>query len=387
MGADSQDQPKKSNGPLIGIVAAVVLAIGGFAYYHYAAHPRNSIETLDQASSQPSYAVVANVSPQQVRAYFNEGQLAKALQAATAIQQKAPKSADGFALQQEALARLDKYEAARQMYKAAISAGVDKSAAVHAEELLVSRLLNDPAGEAAQVQWAGSSDDGYLVAIAHAYALEDAGQFNAANTAWQSGALKARQAGAKAVAAAALADDALANALTNSCGTVSGQANAAMSLDASAKTAAAAGIAMGLCRLNGASEVAANIAQNHNDDPLASALYVPEIKAAEAIGVGKGDDALEALHGVAQYDLGSLAPYLRGLADLETKQPKLAVGDFQNIINHRGAFVAGRLLCYPMALEQLGKTYNAMGDKVNAAKVLERFHEYWRGADRSAGAP
>jgi len=115
---------------------------------------------------------------------------------------------------------------------------------------------------------------------------------------------------------------------------------------------------------------------DHADDPLVKDLYMPEVQAAIAIGSNNGAAALQALNGVAKYDLGSLAPYLRGLADIETKQPNLAVGDFGAIKEHRGAFVAGRLLCSRTALEQLVKAYTLLGDRTTAARISQELQSY-----------
>jgi serine/threonine protein kinase len=368
-----EEKPKNNAGMMIGIVALLLLAVGGFAYYHFASSNHSAVEEATVASPE---APAANATAAQVRELFNEGHLNKALAAARGVAAADPKSPVGFALQQEALDRTDEFEAARQMYKSAVTAGADKSAAVHSEELLTSRLLNDSVGEQSQVAWSSSSPDGYLVTIADGYALQDAGKLPAASSAWQEGARKASLAGNSAAAAAALSSNALANALSGNCGTVSGQAGAATKLQSSPLVLANSGIALGLCHSSEAAEMLEALSKAEASNPLADKLYVPEVKAAVAIGQNNGAAALQSLQGVAQYDLGSLAPYLRGLADLQTKQPKLAVGDFKSVIEHRGAFVSGRLLCYPLALAQLSRTYAQMGDQMNAARIANQLKNY-----------
>jgi serine/threonine protein kinase len=378
---EATPETAKSNAPmLIGVGVLAVVLIGGFAYTRLSGH-KSTATTEEAASSGVSPSVPAvDATPLKVHDYFNAGQLASALNAARAISAKDPKSQDGFALQQEALDRMGQYDAARLVYKSAIASppptpDPTKAAAIHAQELITSRLLDDSAGEQAQLAWAATSSAGYLVTVANGYALADAGQAAAASSAWQKGAHEATLAGDKTTAASALAANALANALGGNCTTVSGQANAALSLHGTARGEAKAAIALGLCREPAAS-VIDTLQKDHAEDPLVKDLYVPEIKAAIALGQNNGTAALAALQGLAKYDLGSLAPYMRGLADLQTKQANLAIGDFGQIIEHRGAFVAGRLLCYPMALAEMAKTYQQMGDKLNAEKYAQKLHSY-----------
>jgi hypothetical protein len=366
--------PKSNAGMMIGIALVVILAIAGFAYYHFTSGSKSGVE---ESSAIVPAVPAADASPQQVRAYLNAGQLKnKALPAAEALAKKDPKSPDSFALQQEVLNRTGALGAAQEIYKSAVAAGQDKSGAVHAEELLTSRLLRDSAGEQAQLAWAASADQGYLVTIAEGYALEDEGKLAAANSAWQDGGRRAKLAGDTNAAASAFAASALANALNGNCTTVAGQSATALSLTPSARAQAKAGVALGLCRSSEAPKVADTMQHDHADDPLVKDLYMPEVQAAIAIGSNNGAAALQALNGVAKYDLGSLAPYLRGLADIETKQPNLAVGDFGAIKEHRGAFVAGRLLCSRTALEQLVKAYTLLGDRTTAARISQELQSY-----------
>lgn len=371
--SEDDDKPKSSRGVLAVVVIAVLLVGGALAYYHFNSAPKSN---LAESSSPAPAAPMANATPAQVQMDWNAGQLTQAVQAAAGVAMKDPKSPEGFALQQEALARTEKFEAARQMYKAAVAAGQDKSAAVHAEEALVSRLLKDSPGEQAQVVWAASSPDGYLVTIANGYALADAGELSSASSAWQEGAKRANQAGNSAAAGEALVANALANALSGNCGAVAGQASAGIKLDPSARTEADAGIALGLCRGSEASSIADVILKDHADDPLAKNLYAPEIQAASALGANNGAASLEALQGTAKYDLGALTAYLRGMAHLQTKQPQLAVADFGGILEKRGAFVAGRLLCYRLAMQQMERSYLAMGDSLNANKWAQKLRSY-----------
>ena len=376
----SEPRAKSNTGAIIGILVLLVLIVGGLTYYHFAALPKTAGNAEEPSAT--AAAPTINATPQAVREYLNAGQLATAVTASQAILNKDPQSAEGFALKQESLARTDKFEAAHETFKAALDAPAAvmadpaKAAAIHAQELITARLFNDPRSLDAQLAWAPTSSAGYLVTIAHGYVLQDQGQTAAAITAWQNGANAARRAGDTNAAASALAASVLANALIGNCSAINGQANAALSMHGTARGEAKAGIALGLCHDSAAASVVSQLLKDHADDPLVKALYTPEITAAIAVGAKDGATALHALQGVQKYDLGSLAPYLRGLANLETKQPNLAIGDFQAILIHRGAFVAGRLLCYPLALAQLAKSYQQLGDPTNAAIQTERLRHY-----------
>jgi eukaryotic-like serine/threonine-protein kinase len=109
--------------------------------------------------------------------------------------------------------------------------------------------------------------------------------------------------------------------------------------------------------------------------------YLPDLRAAVALGARDPQGALDALKGARPYDLVSLTPYLRGLAHVELHENELGVVDFQTVLGHRGVAATGGSDVYPMAQIGLARAYAASGDKANSGRAYRRFLELWRMGD------
>jgi tetratricopeptide (TPR) repeat protein len=104
-----------------------------------------------------------------------------------------------------------------------------------------------------------------------------------------------------------------------------------------------------------------------------------------ALKSGDTQKALTSFDSARKYDLISLTAYLRGLAHIEAKQGQLAIGDFQGVLEHRGAAFVSRNPIYALAQAGLGRAFASIGDKGNSAKAYQSFLDDWNNAD--AGQP
>jgi len=75
--------------------------------------------------------------------------------------------------------------------------------------------------------------------------------------------------------------------------------------------------------------------------------------------------------------------YYRGLAYLEDKQPKLAAEEFQQVIAHRP--LADFPVYVALSQLELGRAFQLLGDKSNAAKAYSEADKVWK--DAEAGFP
>jgi len=91
--------------------------------------------------------------------------------------------------------------------------------------------------------------------------------------------------------------------------------------------------------------------------------------------------ALQYLDTVRQYELISIVPYLRGMAHLQSNQAQLAIGDFQQVLEHRGAAYLTRSPIYALAQAGLGRSFAALGDANNSAPAYKAFLDNWKYAD------
>lgn len=145
------------------------------------------------------------------------------------------------------------------------------------------------------------------------------------------------------------------------------------------------GMASALCGDKAAAEAAiAALKQAFPHSTAVTGYYVADLEAAMALAANDSQGALTALAVAAPYDDVSLTPYLRGLAHLASKDAKLAVADFQTIVDHRGAAFIGGSNVYPMAQIGLARAYGALGDQVNSKAAYRRFAALWQDGDRGS---
>jgi tetratricopeptide (TPR) repeat protein len=81
------------------------------------------------------------------------------------------------------------------------------------------------------------------------------------------------------------------------------------------------------------------------------------------------------------YILGVAPAYYRGLAFLQNNQPHEALKEFQRVVDHR-AFDPDSPFIVLSQLE-LGRTFQIMGDRANAEKMLGDVRSIWKDADHN----
>ncbi len=114
-------------------------------------------------------------------------------------------------------------------------------------------------------------------------------------------------------------------------------------------------------------------------DTLLNELWLPLIRAAILLQMGKAKEAIEELEITERYEKAAefYPQYLRGLAYLQSNNPKNAVKEFDKILNNRGEAPLSSI--YPLA--QFGK---ARATKNKAE--YEKFFELWKEADKDMPA-
>ena len=136
-----------------------------------------------------------------------------------------------------------------------------------------------------------------------------------------------------------------------------------------------------------AQSLADELSKQFPSDTFINDYWVPSIRAAIALDEKNPGAALEALHPMAAYELGSPPPgiaflypvYLRGLAYLQAGEGKLAAAEFQKVLDHRGI-----VLNFPTAALthlQLARAKAMIGDKDGAREAYRDFLTLWKNAD------
>ena len=109
------------------------------------------------------------------------------------------------------------------------------------------------------------------------------------------------------------------------------------------------------------------------------------VTAAIQLKTGQPAAALDLLSKAKAYDTITIGAYLRGLAQVATGKPQVALIDHQVQLQHRGQSLLTGGTVYPAAQIGLAHAYDAMGDHNNAAPAYKAFATLWKDAD--AGSP
>jgi serine/threonine protein kinase/tetratricopeptide (TPR) repeat protein len=302
-----------------------------------------------------------------------------------------------------ALIGLDRYDAALTLVEKA----QDLSLA-HQDSALIAAYLadeNDPLASA--IERVTRSPRSLPAMIGYGIYLDNTGQLDAGATLWGTAAIPVAEAvpssaplsstadgvetdGQSAVAGGVtaasqgwlLAQGALDRALAGECANALDMAQLAEDTSQGMIGTFNTGMAAALC---GDQDLAMrDIEDLKHDFPNASALtgyYLPDLNAALALAKHDPAAVLEALKPAAAFDLISLTPYLRGLANLASHQPQIAASDFQAVLGHQGSALISGSNVYPMAQLELARAYAANGENAKTVQAYRGFLELWSGAD------
>jgi serine/threonine protein kinase/tetratricopeptide (TPR) repeat protein len=312
-----------------------------------------------------------------------QGHLPEALQAAKQVYGDDPYNADVYAEAEITMIGMDRFQGALQLQEQAQRLGVIPGGTTLAATYLsgnAAKLQQETAAILIMSAGGSGSQESYGRLADYGLYLDNAGRMAAGAAFWR---LAAAEAGASSVSDAAqpylLAQGALDRALTRTCSQSAGFASdAEKGLIASFN----AGMASALCGDKAAAERAITaLKQAFPHSTAVTGYYVADLQAAMALSANDPKGALTALAQAAPYDDVSLTPYLRGLAHLASGDARLAVADFQMIVDHRGAAFIGGSNVYPMAQIGLARAYGALGDQANSKAAYRRFGALWQSGD------
>ena len=149
--------------------------------------------------------------------------------------------------------------------------------------------------------------------------------------------------------------------------------------------------ALALARVGDIARAKAIVEQLEKSDPLNTVLklyWLPTLKAAIELQGGNSAQALVSLEAAAPYELGDPPPLqvgglypadLRGQAYLAARNGGAAAGEFQKLIDHRGA--VGNFPLGALAHLGLARAYTTSGDTGKAKTAYQDFLTLWKDAD------
>jgi serine/threonine-protein kinase len=316
-----------------------------------------------------------------------QGHLPEALQAAQQVYGEDPYNADAYAEAEIAMIGMDRFQGALQLQEQAQRLGVIPGRMTLAATYLsgdAAKLQQETAAILIMSASGSGSQESYGRLADYGLYLDNAGRMAAGAAFWR---LAAGEAGASPVSDAAqpylLAQGALDRALTRACSQAAGFASDAEKLPVGLIASFNAGMVSALCGDNtGAERAIAALKQTFPNSTAVKGYYVADLQAAMALSVNDPKGALADLATAAPYDDVSLTPYLRGLAHLASGDARLAVADFQMVVDHRGAAFIGGSNVYPMAQIGLARAYGALGDQANSKAAYRRFGALWQSGDQ-----
>jgi eukaryotic-like serine/threonine-protein kinase len=235
----------------------------------------------------------------------------------------------------------------------------------------VHKILADTAGRPDQfsiVAWWG----GFLPQL---------GQFQLARTTLLRAAEQAASAKEEDAQAGALLNVAYAGWMVDRCSDPDQIVKDALKLDKGKVTLIYAAMTLALCNQEKhANQMLSDLEKHYPEDTLVQGLYVPQARGWLALKAGDAQRTFALLERVRAHDNVSFAPYMRGLAYLQLKDPRNAIASFQDATRRKGvAYNTGSP--YALSYLGLGRAYVMAGNKPDAKKAYEVFFTEWKNAD------
>ena len=135
--------------------------------------------------------------------------------------------------------------------------------------------------------------------------------------------------------------------------------------------------------LNRVHAISTQLDRDYPDDTFVQDLFLPMIRATEAISSKAPGRAIKSLESAETYELGvegELLPvYIKGLAYLQAGDAQKAAVEFQKIIDHPGVVLNSPI--GPLARLQIARAYAAEGKLAQARSAYDEFFSRWKNAD------
>lgn len=216
---------------------------------------------------------------------------------------------------------------------------------------------------------------------AYATYLDNLGKLQAGAAVWHQATNEAAQNPKLAAVAATLtAQAALDRALVSDCAAARGFFGSGSAMTSTALYYS--GLAAAMCGDAAVAQQRLSALQAHKGT-AAKEYLAPTVSAAIALKSGQANAAIDTLTKAKPYETLTIGAYLRGLAQVASGKPQIALIDHQAQLQHRGQSVVTGGTVYAASQIGLAHAYDAMGDHINAAPAYKAFATLWKDADSS----
>jgi eukaryotic-like serine/threonine-protein kinase len=307
--------------------------------------------------------------------YIDLGQYEEGLKEGLEAARLQPNVEPPYRRQLDAYLCLDRLAEAKQLAEKLRAQGLG-GARIHQRFLEMAYIQDDDAAAAREIQWFAGKPVEYLSFGLQAAKQNALGQRRESGKLYQRAAESAMRQGLRNVAAEFEEADARADALSGNCQT--------------ARRLGRPALALAICGESAQAEkLAGETSKLFPNGILWNAVQLPAIRAAIALKRDQPAKAVELLASASPYERAyPEAVYLRGLAYLDLRKGAEAAGEFEKIVNHKGA-TWGSAWRYPYwgqfySLSYLGlaRASARSGDTAKAEKAYQDFLTLWKDADR-----
>src|SRR5579862_2625126 len=287
------------------------------------------------------------------------------------------------------LLALDRLPEADRYLKEALGQGGGDDVNYHGNMLLYD--FQSGADWEKELQWAATQPAGFMVEVVGGNVDFFAGKNRTAGQKWEHAAQRAEQQHFPDTAGSFYALKAVHDALISKCSDARTGAHRAMALDHSMATVPDAALALALCGEGGpALQEMEKLAAGAPANTLVNDIYLPEVKAANALAQHHPEQVAGLLSSAVSYGLVSKVPQLLGRASLEMGQWQQAVTDLQPGIRYRGDVLqegpvgTAQAPDYSLCLLETARA-QAQFDKAAAIKSYQQLLDIWKNADADFG--
>ncbi|MBI4481367.1 MAG: protein kinase [Acidobacteria bacterium] len=279
---------------------------------------------------------------------------------------------------------LNRYEEAKAIFEKAIAQKLE-SLGTYIGLYVIAFVHGDSAAMEGHAEWAKGKPVEPTMLSVQAAAAAFSGKLRKARGLFQRAVELARRSDFEEVAAGSVAMEALTEAVFGNVRQACDGAAAAVAIGRSREVLAVAAAAQAFSGNAGPAQALVDeLGKRFPSDTLLSAVSVPTVRGAIEIHRGNPAKAIELLRAATPYDLGSgpggFTPiYVRSLAHLRAEEGREAAGEFQKILDHRGASPISPL--FSLAHVGLARAWALAGDTGKSRRAYQDFFALWKDAD------
>jgi serine/threonine protein kinase/tetratricopeptide (TPR) repeat protein len=349
--------------------------------------------TVDPEKATQVYAEWRQTYPRDTVAYENAalaysemGQPSKALDLASQAHRINPHDRYAYDNMAGAYEALNRFDEAKSIAEEAVAQKSDGFAS-HYVLTDLAYMRGDRAAYEHELELVkGTSNEPFLLLFNAAW-QESEGKVRAGREMWVRARQQATSMGAKDLAAAFSVLEGYIDALFGYTTDARQKASETLGLSNEPDVRAlAAGLLASIGDVQKSAAIVAGVEHDAPENRFIQTILVPEAKAFELMEKNQLAEALSALEtprpyefGIGPHGGGVTAIFLRGEVYLKMHDGAKAAGEFQRILDHRGA--AGFAPEYPLSRLNLARAYVLQGDTAKAKTTYQDFFAAWKDAD------